>query len=68
MKRSELRSLSFAELTVLLERQPCIQLAKITPKDNDTGAEKRKQHSAMETQEEEKRIQNGALRGNSGQW
>ena len=75
MKRSKSGSLPLAELTVSLERQPCMlllllqshvmQLAKIIPKDNDTWAEKRKQHSAMETQEVETRIQNGALRGNS---
>lgn len=50
MKGSESRSLPFAELTGLWERQPCIQLAKIIPKDNNIGATK---HSAMRTQEEE---------------
>lgn len=40
MKRSESRSLPFAELTGLWERQPCIQLAKIIPKDNNIGATK----------------------------
>jgi len=55
-------------MLLLLLLSHVMQLAKIIPKDNDTWAEKRKPHSAMETQEVETRIQNGALRGNSQQW
>lgn len=37
MKRSEARSLPAAELSVLWERQPCIQLAEIIPKEVTLG-------------------------------